>query len=131
MKSEVLVLQGRASKAGDDAPRITVELPESIQEAYDVWGEEKTEALFAAAVRDNVLRVAKTRFAGGMSTEDLQGVIGVGWVPGTRGRPKEKAPAKLSSALKLLSKCSDEEFPVLVSKLIEADPRFAEALSQR
>lgn len=128
MKDEVLVLQGRASVASEDTPKVTVALPASFQEACDVWGEDAAERLFASAVKEALARFAKARFAAGMDVAELEAGL-VGWQPGVRAnRAKERAPAKVSRTLRSLAKLSDEEIAALRSKLQE-DPRFAIALA--
>lgn len=127
MKTEEIVLQGRASTAGEDAPRVSVELPGSFQEAVDVWGEEKAEALFAAGLKDAVQRFAKSRFTAGMAPEVLQETM-VGWQPGVRAtRSAPKPVRKVSSALRAVGKLTDEEMAALREQLRQ-DERFAALL---
>lgn len=129
MKNEVLVLEGRASQAAEEAPRITVSLPETFQEASDVWGPEVAEKVFANGVKDAFTRYAKSRYAKGAGTapEELEQAM-VGWQPGMRfSRGGQSAPAKVSRTLKSLAKLSNDELAALREKLAE-DPRFAVAL---
>ena len=103
-----------ASLTGHGSATVTVEFPETVEEAISVWGEEVVYSLLRQEAAKRLQSSIRVQLAQDKDPAAIQEAL-ASWKPGV-GRPKA---SKVEKALKLTSGMTDEELRALLAKIKE------------